>query len=129
MLNRPFKGAPNSSSSTWVELDVTNEARVHLWYEQRFGRPIPPYRSAEHAIGHLADDRVSIGVRYEAAEFVVCAPFGLSDLFAMIVRPNRAKVTRPSTTPRLLAGPRHGQASRSCLGEKADQRAIGRVRD
>jgi hypothetical protein len=31
-------------------------------------------------------------VRYEAAEFVVCAPFGLSDLFAMIVRPNRAKV-------------------------------------
>ena len=23
-----------------VEVDVTNEARVHLWYEERFGRPM-----------------------------------------------------------------------------------------
>jgi hypothetical protein len=33
-----------------VHVDVTNEARVHLWYEERFGRAIEPYRSTEHAI-------------------------------------------------------------------------------
>jgi len=30
-----------------VTLDVRNEARVHLWYEQRFGIPCPPYTSTE----------------------------------------------------------------------------------
>ena len=30
--------------------DVKNEARVHLWYEARFGAAIPPYQSAEAAI-------------------------------------------------------------------------------
>jgi hypothetical protein len=30
--------------------DVTNEARVHTWYEHRFGRPLAPYRSVKHAI-------------------------------------------------------------------------------
>jgi hypothetical protein len=77
-----------------VRVDVTNEARVHLWYSERFGRPIPPYRSVEEAIGTWPTTASSIGVRYEAGRFVVCAPFGLSDLFEMIVRPNRALVDR-----------------------------------
>jgi uncharacterized protein len=33
-----------------VTIDVKNEARVHLWYEAKFGKPIPPSRSAAHAI-------------------------------------------------------------------------------
>jgi hypothetical protein len=73
-----------------VELDVTNEARVHIWYPQRFGRTIPPYRSAEHAISTWPTTASSIGVRLEGDSLVVCAPFGLRDLFAMVVRPNKA---------------------------------------
>jgi hypothetical protein len=30
--------------------DVKNEARVHLWYERRFGRHLEPYRSTGDAI-------------------------------------------------------------------------------
>jgi hypothetical protein len=77
-----------------VQLDVTNEARVHLWYESRFGRPLPPYRSTEHAISTWPTTASSVGVRRDAAGFRVCAPFGLRDLFAMVIRANKTVVTR-----------------------------------
>lgn len=72
-----------------VKVDVTNEARV-LWYRQRFGRSIPPYRATEHAISTWRATASSIGVRVDGDSLVVCAPFGLRDLFAMVVRPNKA---------------------------------------
>jgi hypothetical protein len=75
--------------------DVTNEARVHTWYEQRFGRPLLPYRSVEHAIATWPATATSIGVRCDGGEFVVCAPFGLADLFAMVVRANTSLVDEP----------------------------------
>lgn len=31
-------------------VEIRNEARVHLWYEQKFGVTCPPYRSTESAI-------------------------------------------------------------------------------
>jgi hypothetical protein len=77
-----------------VLLDVTNEARVHLWYERRFGRPLGPYRSAEQAIATWPTTATSVGVRRAHGQFVVCAPFGLADLFAMVVRPNTTLVDR-----------------------------------
>lgn len=73
-----------------VELDVTNEARVHLWYPTRFGPTIPPYQSTEHAISTWPTTASSIAVRVHRDSLVVCAPFGLRDLFAMVVRPNKA---------------------------------------
>lgn len=77
-----------------AKLDLTNEARVHTWYQRRFGHPLAPYRSAEHAIATWPTTATSVGVRTEGAEFVVCAPFGLADLFAMVVRPNTTLVDR-----------------------------------
>jgi hypothetical protein len=78
-----------------VAVDVTNEARVHTWYEQRFGRPLAPYRSVEHAIASWPTTASSVGVRCDGGEFVVCAPFGLADLFAMVVRANTTLVQEP----------------------------------
>lgn len=77
-----------------VKIDVTNEARVHLWYAERFGRAIPPYRSTEHAISTWPTTASSIGVRDDGDELVVCAPFGLDDVYGMVVRPNKVKVTQ-----------------------------------
>lgn len=77
-----------------VRLDVTNEARVHQWYERRFGRALPPYRSVEHAIATWPTTATSVGVRADGGAFVVCAPFGLADLYAMVVRANTALVDR-----------------------------------
>jgi uncharacterized protein len=74
-------------------VDVTNEARVHLWYAERFGRPIPPYVSTEHAVSTWPTTASSVAVADRPDGFEVCAPFGLSDLFAMTVRPNKAIIS------------------------------------
>ncbi len=77
-----------------VRVDVKNEARVHQWYGERFGRAIAPYRSTEDAIATWPTTATSVGVRAENGRLVVCAPFGLADLLAMVVRPNKALVDR-----------------------------------
>jgi hypothetical protein len=77
-----------------VVVDVKNEARVHLWYEQRFGRHLEPYRSTEDAIATWPTTASSVGVRRKDGGLVVCAPFGLADLFGIIARPNKTIVTR-----------------------------------
>lgn len=74
--------------------DVKNEARVHLWYLQGFGHPIPPYASVEDAITTFPTTATAIGVRKEAGGYKVYAPFGLDDLFGLIVRPNKRQITR-----------------------------------
>jgi len=78
-----------------IKLDVKNEARVHLWYEKVFGYPIVAYISAASAIASFPTTATSIGVRRFADGFECCAPFGLDDLFGLVVRPNRAQITAP----------------------------------
>jgi hypothetical protein len=76
-----------------VQLDVKNEARVHLWYHRTFGYAIPPYSSSKAAIDTFPTTATSIGVRRCVDRFECYAPFGLEDLFALAVRPNKAQVT------------------------------------
>jgi len=45
-----------------VQVDATNEARVHTWYERRFGRALAPYRSTEQAIATWPTTATSVGV-------------------------------------------------------------------
>ena len=76
-----------------IELDVTNEARVHLWYPQRFGYRIQPYQSTEDAISTWPTTATAIGVRPSGRQLEVWAPFGTDDLFNLVVRPNRIQIT------------------------------------
>ncbi len=76
-----------------VELDVTNEARVHLWYPRRFGYRIRTYQSTEDAIGTWPTTATAIGVRPSGHQLEVWAPFGTDDLFNLVVRPNRVQIT------------------------------------
>jgi hypothetical protein len=72
-----------------AEVQVRNEARVHLWYERRFGVPCPPYTSTEAAIDSFASTTCCLGVRLESGgRWRVYAPHGLSDVFNLVVRPN-----------------------------------------
>ncbi len=76
-------------------VEVINQARVHCWYAEQFGFAIQPYTSTEQAIATWPTTASSIGVRMNPDRSVkVCAPFGLSDIFEMIVRPNKRMVTR-----------------------------------
>jgi uncharacterized protein len=76
-----------------VKLDVKNEARVHLWYEETFGHPIAPYRSSADAIASFPTTATAVGVRRVRNKFECYAPFGLDDLFALRVRPNKCQIT------------------------------------
>lgn len=72
-------------------IEVRNQARVHLWFELRFGTAYPPLSCADEALGRYASVVHAVGVRLEAdGGLDIAAPFGLDDLFAMVIRPNRA---------------------------------------
>ena len=75
-------------------IDVANEARVHLWYRQAFGYDIAPYASVEDAIGTFPTTATAIGVRLTGEGLRVHAPFGLQDLFALTIRPNKRQITK-----------------------------------
>jgi hypothetical protein len=85
-------------------VQIRNQARVHLWYEQKFGIPCPAHESSEAAIDTFEATCACLGVRREAAgSWRIYAPHGLSDVFNLVVRPNpvvaprrvyQAKVTR-----------------------------------
>jgi len=77
-----------------VELDVKNQARVHLWFAHKFGYQIQPYRSIEEAITTWPTTSTCVGVRVQSGKFVVYAPYGLDDLFNMVVRPNKKQITK-----------------------------------
>jgi uncharacterized protein len=72
-----------------IEVEIRNEARVHLWYEEKFGVPCAPYDSTEAAIDSFAATTCCLGVRLETdSQWRVYAPHGLSDVFNLVVRPN-----------------------------------------
>ena len=74
-----------------VPVEVRNEARVPLWYEQKFRRPCPDYTSSASAIDSFAATTCCLGVRLlDNDQWQVYAPHGLTDVFAMVLRPNRA---------------------------------------
>jgi hypothetical protein len=76
-----------------VSFDVKNEARVHLWYAAKFGYPIKPYIASEDAIATFPTTATAIGIRPVDGGIACCAPFGLSDLLNLIVRPNKVQIS------------------------------------
>jgi uncharacterized protein len=71
-----------------ADIQIRNQARVHLWYAQKFGIPCPPLRSAMDGIDHFLNQSSCFGIRKQGNVVEVYAPFGHDDLFAMVVRPN-----------------------------------------
>jgi len=77
-----------------ARVEVRNQARVHLWFEAHFGEPYTPVSSTAEAIGRFASTISAIGVRLEpSCALRIEAPFGLTDLFALRLRPNPARAT------------------------------------
>lgn len=67
-----------------VRFDVKNQARVHLWYPDRFGIVIPPYRSALQATTTFPTTVSAVAI----SDVALSAPFGLDDFLAPAVRGN-----------------------------------------
>jgi hypothetical protein len=70
-------------------VQIRNQARVHLWYEQKYGSPCPPHESTEAAIDSFEALVACLGVRLEPdGRWRVYAPHGLADVFNLVARPN-----------------------------------------
>lgn len=71
-------------------VEIRNQARVHLWFEDRFGLAYPPLEDTDAALGRYASVVHAVAVRLESDDrLAIAAPFGLDDLFVMVIRPNR----------------------------------------
>ena len=85
MFDEPLKGL----------VEVRNQARVHLWFEQKFGadEPYPPLLTSADALKRFVATAFCVGARMEADDSLsLFAPFGLEDLFALRLRPNPLRV-------------------------------------
>lgn len=72
-----------------VEVEVRNEARVHLWYEEHFGVPATPFTSTKDAVDHFAAKTCCYAVTADATgRLIAYAPHGYEDLFAGKIVPN-----------------------------------------
>jgi hypothetical protein len=78
-----------------VPVEVRNQARVHLWYTEKFGVACRPYTSTEDAIDSFPTIATCLGVRVGGGgEWQVYAPHGVDDVFGLVVRPNRVLAPR-----------------------------------
>jgi uncharacterized protein len=74
--------------------EVTNQAHVHLWFEQHFGHAVAPLASLSEAVASWPEYATSVGVTLlEDGTLTVVAPHGLEDLFALRVRRNPRRVS------------------------------------
>jgi hypothetical protein len=72
-----------------ARVEARNQARVHLWFETKFGAPYAPLSCTDQALTRFLTPANAVGVRLEpGGRLDVAAPFGLEDCFAMRLRPN-----------------------------------------
>ncbi|AZE90323.1 nucleotidyltransferase family protein [Pseudomonas orientalis] len=69
-----------------VNVEVKNQARVHLWYGQRFGRPYPQLHSARQGVDRYLVAGTCIALDIATGE--VYAPYGLADVEQGLLRIN-----------------------------------------
>ncbi|MHA6688864.1 nucleotidyltransferase family protein [Devosia sp. A449] len=97
---RQFAEAP-------IPVELRNQARVHLWFPQKFGSPYPQLKSSAEMLGYFASRTHAVAVRLEADDSLsLFAPFGLDDIFAFRITPNPTldnAVTHASKAARAVA--------------------------
>ena len=86
--------------------EVRNQARVHLWFGQRFGgEAYAPLANTDEAIGRFVCPAFAVAVRLEVDDAIsLAAPFGLHDVFAMRLRRNPSRPIPDEAFARTTAG-------------------------
>jgi len=86
--DRAIKLAAEAFSDLSASIEVRNQARVHLWYPEKFGAPYSPATRATDGIDRFLMHTAQVGIRPTGTTYDVYAPHGFSDVERMIVRPN-----------------------------------------
>ena len=89
--------------------EVRNQARVHLWFEGRFGEPYAPLPSTVAALERFVCPAFAVGVQLvPTGDMAVFSPFGLEDVLSLRLRPNPAR----AITAQAYAGVARSAAAR-----------------
>ncbi|MDB5536071.1 MAG: nucleotidyltransferase family protein, partial [Devosia sp.] len=89
--DRVIKAAEKVFAGLPLPVEVRNQARVHLWFPQRFGISVTPLTHSKEALTRYASRTHAVAVRLEPDDrLTIEAPFGLDDLFALRITPNPA---------------------------------------
>ncbi|BEV71208.1 nucleotidyltransferase family protein [Paludibacterium sp. THUN1379] len=84
--------------------EVCNQARVHLWYPQAFGKTVPPLRNMHEAVASWPEYATCVAVRLTAQDDIeLLAPHGLEDLFALRIRHNPVRASLADFRRRLAS--------------------------
>ncbi|MBV8683645.1 MAG: nucleotidyltransferase family protein [Caulobacteraceae bacterium] len=76
-------------------VEVRNQARVHLWFEDHFGEPYSPLACSAQALERFAAPAFAVGVRLEPDDrLTIFAPYGLEDIFALRIRANPTRAAK-----------------------------------
>jgi uncharacterized protein len=71
-----------------ANIELKNQARVHLWYGERFGPGYPPLQSSCDGIDRFLVDCTRVAIRIGQGVGELYAPSGLEELYAGVLRPN-----------------------------------------
>ncbi|MEA3169836.1 MAG: uncharacterized protein QOI97_2784 [Pseudomonas sp.] len=84
--DRVIRAAERLFEDLGVNVEVKNQARVHLWYGERFGRPYPQLHTAKQGVDRYLVAGTCIGLEIATGE--VYAPHGLADVEQGVLRIN-----------------------------------------
>ncbi len=71
-----------------ADIELRNQARVHLWYPEKFGMAYPQFERATDRIDRFLARVAQIGIRSVNYDYELCAPNGLNEISEMVVRPS-----------------------------------------
>lgn len=87
--DKTIKKAAYALRDLHLPVEIRNQARVHLWYSEKFGKSYPPLTSGRHGIDRFLATACMVGLQPRTnGDLELYAPKGLGDLANLIVRPN-----------------------------------------
>lgn len=91
-----------------VPVELRNQARVHLWFPQKFGVEVAPLVSSEESLLRYASKTHAVAARLdENGALQIAAPFGLDDLFSFRIVPNPVIENKVAHTAKAERAKRH----------------------
>ena len=70
------------------EVEVCNQARVHIWFNRKFGTDRPALTSTEDAVRQFASTTHAVAIRLtKEGQPELITPYGLGGLFSLYVEP------------------------------------------
>lgn len=71
-----------------IPVELRNQARVHLWFPEKFGIAYPRLERSTDMLLYFSTKTHAVAAQLDGGVLRICAPFGLDDLFSFRLTPN-----------------------------------------